>query len=185
MIFNTGKAIATGDPQVMQDYMSASNDIFDINIWENIGWLIPGANIAVGFSNKAKALGAQKKVNDKILQDEIQQITTGETDEERWARVREEQAAQEKALIDYYNQERKKMVKWENEARAAAAAAQSAADKKARKEDAAFWAAERAKQRKLEEEDRKAIADFWIQYRKTMLKIADDSRPSTLKFGLL
>ena len=102
------------------------------------------------------------------------QIETGETDDEKWKRIKEEEAAQDKAAVDYYNSERKKMVKWEEEA----------ADRDM-KEDAAFWAREAAKQRKLEEEDRKAIAEFWMAYRKQALKYQMDNRPSNLKFGLL
>ena len=53
------------------------------------------------------------------------------------------------------------------------------------KEDAKFWAAERAKQRKMEEEDRKAIAQFWAEYRKKLYEIQQNNRPSNLNFGLL
>ena len=59
------------------------------------------------------------------------------------------------------------------------------AEKKARNADAAFWAAERERQRELEAKDRQAIAEFWMAYRKAMQKIADDNRPSNLNFGLL
>ena len=58
-------------------------------------------------------------------------------------------------------------------------------EKKARNEEAAFWAREREKQRELEAADRQAIADFWEAYKKTQQKINDNNRPSNLKFGLL
>lgn len=195
MIFNTGKAMATGDPEVIAEFQRVANEIFDITLWENIQRLIPGVNIAFSFGQKAKALMAQRAVNDRILQDEVIQIQTGETDDDKWKRIREEEAAQDKAAVDYYNTERKKMVQWEIEAKAAAQTARQftttgetfdrAAAIKARNEDAAFWAAQAARQRELEAEDRKAIADFWIEYRKTAQKIADNSRPSNLNFGLL
>ena len=63
--------------------------------------------------------------------------------------------------------------------------AKSKAERKARNEDAKFWAEQAAKERELEAEDRKAIADFWIQYRITTQKIAENNRPSNLNFGLL
>ena len=196
MIFNTGKAIATGDPEVIAEHQRISAEIFDITMWEQIARLIPGVNLAFAFGQKAKSLLAQRQVNDKLLQDEIIQIDTGETDDGRWKRIRQEETDQDKAAVDYYNDQRKQMVLWEQEAEKAARRAQSkefkaisketrAAEIKARNEDAAFWAAEAAKQRELEAEDRIAIADFWISYRKTMQKIADDNRPSNLNFGLL
>ena len=167
MIFNMKKALATGDPEVIAEFQKTSEEIFDINMWENLARLIPGANIAFGFSQKAKALQAQWKVNDKLIQDEVTKVQTGETEDERWDRVREEQAAQEKAAVDYYNEQRKLQLQWEEEA----------ADRDM-KEDAKFWAREREKQREKEAEDRQAIADFWMAYRKTAQKINDNSRPS-------
>ncbi len=207
MIFNTQKAINTGDPEVMAEFLRTSDEIFDINIWERIARGIPLANIAFGFSQKAKALAAQKKVNDKITQDAIQQVTTGETNAETWARNKAEEKAQEMAVIDYYNQQRKEMLTWELEAQAAAdqaanasflqgvesrlalesahAAKQRLELRRMRQEDAKFWAKEAEKQRELEAADRIAIAQFWENYRKTKLKMEQDSRPSKLNFGLI
>jgi len=196
MIFNMKKALATGDPELIAEFTRQSDEIFDINVWEQIARLIPFANIAFSFGEKAQSLQAQKKVNDKISQDEVIKLTTGETDDAKWERVRKEQDEIKHATIDYYNTERKKMVTWENEAKAAATAAKStsypsgsstsrADEIKARNEDARFWAEQAAKQRKLEAEDRKAIADFWTAYRKTQNKLAQDNRPSNLNFGLL
>ena len=161
-------------PETIQQLRDEQTALWDQNIWEALARLIPGANIAAGFLNKYKALRAQMVVNDKIMADRITQLETGETEDEKWERVREEEAEQDKAAIDYYNEQRKLQVQWEREA-----------DKAARNADAAFWRKERAKQDKMEAEDRQAIADFWIAYRKQTLKIANDNRPSNLNFGLL
>ena len=136
--------------------------------------LLPGANLAFCFSQKAKGLQAQWKVNNKIAEDEIIKIQTGETEDDRWNRIREEEAEADKAAVDYYNEQRKLMVQWEAEA-----------ERNQRDDDAAFWRKEKEKQREKETEDRRAIADFWIEYRKTAQKIRDDSRPSNLNFGLI
>lgn len=174
MGFAVVNAIKTDNPEIIQEARDAQDELWDQNVWEGLARLIPGANIAIGFWNKYKALRAQAAVNDKIMADRITQIETGETDDEKWERIREEEAAADKAAIDYYNEEREKMVEWEREA-----------EKAARDADAAFWRKEKEKQRQLEAEDRKAISDFWLAYRKESLKIAADNRPSNLNFGLL
>ena len=174
MIFNVNKAINTGDVNLLNEFLETSDEIFDMTIWETMRRLIPGANLQFTFGEKAQALMAQKKVNDKIVQDEIIKIQTGETEDDRWKRIREEEAEADKEAVDYYNEQRKIMVEWEAEAR-----------RNQRSDDAAFWRKERAKQRVKEAEDRKAIADFWIEYRKAAAKLREDSRPSNLNFGLL
>ncbi len=174
MIFNVNKAIATGDIDLLNEFLETSDEIFDINLWETIRRLIPGANLQFAFGEKAQALMAQKKVNDRIIQDEKIKIETGETEDDRWKRIREEEAESDKEKVDYYNEQRKLMVQWEAEAR-----------RNQRNDDAEFWRKEREKQRVKEAEDRKAIADFWIEYRKTAQKLNEDSRPSNLNFGLL
>lgn len=174
MGFAVVNALKTDNPEIIQEARAAQDELWDQNVWEGLARLIPGANIAVGFWNKYKALRAQAAVNDKIMADRITQIETGESEDEKWERVREEEAAADKAAIDYYNEQRKQMVDWEREA-----------EKAARDEDAAFWRKEKEKQAKLEAEDRQAIADFWLAYRKESLKIANDNRPSNLNFGLL
>ena len=185
MIFGAGKAISTGDVEVIAQFQAESDVIFDNSLWEKIARLTPGAKREYEFSQKAKALKAQKKVNDKIINDVILEKQTGETDDAKWKRVKEEEDAQDKAAVDYYNEQRKNQVTWEQEARAAADKATRESEKKARNEDAEFWAKEEVKAKQREEDDRKAIADFWTAYRKTQAKIQENNRPSNLNFGLL
>lgn len=166
-------AVETGNWSLVEEAQDARNELLDLEWWEEVALWSPISPL-IGIPRKIEGAIAASKVQDKAIADIRQQQETGETNDERWERVRQEQAAQEKANIDYYNQERKKMLEWEREAA-----------KQQRSEDAAFWRKEREKQRKKEEEDRKAIADFWLAYRKEMQKLADDSRPSNLNFGLL
>ncbi len=114
------------------------------------------------------------KVLDAVAANERIAQETGESTDDKWARIREQEATDDKAAIDYYNEQRKLQVQWEREA-----------EKAGRNADAAFWRKEKEKQAKMEAEDRQAIADFWIAYRKEALKIANDNRPSNLNFGLL
>lgn len=167
-----------------EGYLAAreiQKDILSPQNVSKLGELIPYKNVLDGINTYAEAALAAGLITDKIMADK----ELGEPDDEKWARIRQEQAAQDKAATDYYNAERKKMFDWEQEARAAARAATRAEDKKQMEANAKFWAREADKQRQKEAEDRQAIADFWLEYRKMLQEIADNNRPSNLNFGLL
>ena len=174
MGFTMTRAINSGDPEIMREAQAEQDEIFDRNVWEEIARWIPGVNIAAAFTDKMKAMLAQKAVNDKIINDEIQKIESGETDDDKWRRIKEEEAIQDKAAVGYYNEQRKLMLEWEAEA-----------NRNQRDADAEFWRKERAMQSQKEKEDREAISKFWMAYRKQMQKLADNSRPSNLNFGIL
>lgn len=167
------QAQKTGDFSLYEESAEARDDIIDLNIWEKIAKWSPLSPI-IGIPNKIKGVAAAAQIQDQLAKDMQIQAETGETEDDKWARVREQQAQEERDNIDYYNEKRKEMLDWEQEAKA-----------NQRNEDAAFWAKEAEKQRKLEEEDRQAIADFWQAYREEAARMADDNRPSNLNFGLL
>lgn len=193
----TRDAFIEGNMGAVDEGLAAMEEVlYNDTFWDGAGGLKPIANVEKGlevFRDKAKTA---HKIYQQLAADKREQIETGETDREYWANRRQEQIDDKKAAVDYYNEERKKLLRWEEEARdrdAAEDAAirkgerdrRSAEERKAIKEEAAFWAKERANQRRLEAEDRKAIADFWIAYRKEARKLELDSRPSNLNFGLL
>jgi hypothetical protein len=169
-----GTAYFNDDVEGMKNATDFQDEMLDPDLWRQMLGAIPFVNIASANEEFYEAAVIQNDINKKITEDKKIQIETGESEDEKWKRLREEEAAQERANIDYYNQERKKMLLWEREASRAG-----------RNEDAAFWAAEREKQRLLEEADRIAIAKFWLAYRKQQQKLYDDSRPSKLGWGLI
>jgi hypothetical protein len=154
-----------------QDYL---DEILDPPTLTKVIEQIPIVNVIDITQRGLKAEIITNEIFKKIQQDNQIQIATGETEDTKWARLRQEEADQEKANVDYYNQQRMQLLLWEEEAR-----------DRDMQEDAAFWAAQQAKQRELEEADRQAIAKFWLEYRKLAQKISDDSRPSKLNFGLI
>lgn len=188
MEFAVTRATKSGNVELMKFAAQEQNEILDTNIWEGIARLLP-TNLIHGFWQKFKALKAQAHINNKIVEDTIIQIETGETEDDKWARIKEEEKESDKATVDYYNEQRKLQVQWEEESRKAASEAARDASRsdevKARNEDAEFWRSEQEKTRKAEEADRNATAEFWIQYRKTVAKMKNDNTPSNLNFGLL
>ncbi len=167
-------AVGAGDVEGAETALDLQDEILREDLWEKIISAVPFANVVKELRDFYKAAKAKVAIDKKIVEDIKIQQETGESEDEKWARIREEEAEQDRAAVDYYNEQRKIMVDWEREA-----------EKAARAEDAAFWREERAKQAKMEAEDRKAIADFWLAYRKESLKLANDNRPSNLNFGLL
>lgn len=172
--FGVKTAIDHGDIEGAEQALQLQKEILDPGFWDQIKSNIPFVNVLNKLDEFYEAAIIKVSIDEKIIEDKKIQLETGESDNDKWVRIRQEQADQEKANIDYYNNERKKIIQWEQEARS-----------NKLESEAKFWAQERAKQRKLEEADRKAIADFWFQYRKRLQKLSDDNRPSNLNFGLL
>lgn len=172
--FSVRTALDNDDFEGAEQALDQTKEILDPGMWSEIKSNIPFVNVLDNLDDFYTAARTKMVVDERVIADKKIQFETGETDTERWARVKTEQATQDQAMIDYYNTERQKLLEWESEAR-----------EKQRDEDAAFWAEQRQQQRKLEEEDRKAIADFWEQYKKRMQLISDNNRPSKLNFGLL
>ena len=166
------QATEAGRGDLVEGLDQLQEEILNPEGWENVISKTPYINIIRAAQKNIDAAVASTAVFNKLIKDKEE--NPEEDFEARLTRIREEELEMDKANVDYYNDERKKMLKFEEEA----------ADRDM-KEDAKFWAAERAKQRKKEAEDRQAIADFWSAYRKTAQRLNDNSRPSNLNFGLL
>ena len=162
----------TGDWSIYDEAKAARDELLDLSKWEELMLWSPLSPLK-GDEMKIEGGITAGIIQDKIADERKEMQETGMTSDDIWKRNREEQAVQEKANVDYYNDERKKLLEWEREA-----------SKDARDEDAAFWRNERAKQRQKEAEDREAIAKFWEAYKREMQKLAEDSRPSNLNFGM-
>lgn len=167
-----GAAIRNKDLTGAEEALQLQRDILNPDMWDEIMAKVPYVNVLANLKDFYDSAETKLAIDEKIVENMKIQTETGETDSDMWARIRAEQDQQDRLLIDYYNEERKKLLEWE----------ETAADRDM-KEDAAFWAKERAKQRKLEKEDREAIRDFWIAYRKEKQKFQMDERPSNLSFG--
>ncbi len=172
--FAVRTAQMNGDVEGAKAALAHQAEVLDTTLWEGILDNTPFVNVVARLKEFYEAARTKMAIDTKMVADmEIQQAT-GESDSEKWDRVRQEQADQEQANIDYYNEERKKMLAFEEEA----------ADRDMQ-EDAAFWRKERAKQAALEKADREAEAAFWMEYRRESQKLNESLRPSNLKFGLL
>lgn len=172
--FATRTATESGDIEGATAALEAQREVLDPGLWDSIMAKIPYANVLNNLKTFYEAARLKVNIDAKLIEDMKIQTETGETNDQKWARLRQEEADQDKAMVDYYNEQRKQQLQWEEEA----------ADRDM-KEDAAFWAAEREKQMQKEKEDREAIAAFWNAYRKEQQKIAEDNRPSNLNFGLI
>ena len=172
--FASESAIKNGDWDNADKASALVKEILNPDTWDRILATIPYANILVELADFREAAAIKNAVDDKRIADGRIAEETGETEKERLKRNQEEEKADYRSNVDYYNAERKKLLIWEQDAR-----------REERDKDARFWASERKKQRKKEAEDRRAIAEFWELYRKSQQKIAEESRPSKLNFGIV
>ena len=172
--FATNMAINSGNVEEAENAIAMTDEVLNPNMWKDIFQKVPYANVVSSLQDFYEAANLGNTVNKKRVEDLRIQVETGETEDAKWARLRQEQDEEEKQMIDYYNVERQKQVEWEKQA-----------SLEGRNEDARFWADQKAKQMELEAADRKAIADFWEAYRKKSQKAADENRPSKLNFGII
>ena len=170
--FATEGAYRNNDVEGMEAAISEGEEVLRL-IAEGKRTGIPYKNVLESLDTFNKAATIKLQVDKKRLED-LKLKLAGESDDEKWARIRQEEADQDKAAVDYYNQQSVLHTRWKREAEVAG-----------RNEDALFWAREKAKERKREAEDRVAIAEFWMAYRKAVAKSAEDNRPSSLNFGLI
>lgn len=172
--FALTSAIRNGDIEGADRAIEELEEILNPDLWDKIKFAIPYVNILDKLDKFRSAAVTSVEIQKQIKEDLRIQLETGESEDEKWVRIRELEKDNDKEIINFYNDERKRLIEWEREAKV-----------KARNEDAAFWRKERARQAELEKKDREAIADFWLAYRKETQKIKDENRPSNLNFGLL
>jgi len=173
-------AMETGDWSYVDEANEIADELIDQEWWKDVALWSPISPF-VGIPLKIKGAAAALRVEKKWEADIKIQQETGESDDDKYARIRQEQLDADKAAVDYFNQERKKMLEFQRQA-----------EVDARNADAVFWAKERRKQDKLEEKEREAIADFWSAYHKQEQDFINANRASdwnygssSLNFGLL
>ena len=167
-------AKSSGDWSIYEEAVANERAVFEDNtLWEEIKSFIPYANVVQGVDKYRDTALRTLDIWEKLAENK-QNGSESESSNEYWSRVNEDKAAEERAMIDYYNEQRQQQVIWEQEARAAQ-----------REEEARFWESERKKAEKAEEEARKRQADFWLNYKKLSAKLDADRSPSKLGFGLL
>ena len=164
------QAEKTGDWSLYDEAKAARDEIINLELWEKIALWSPLAPL-IGITNKIKGVLAGAKVMDKLAADK--QNFSGESDDDKWERIRQEKVDSEKGLIEFYNDERKKMVEWEREAR-----------QDQRDDDASFWRKERAAQDKKEEESTKRNGEFWVEYRKEAIKMEEEAAERSADFWI-
>jgi len=172
--FTSSTARANKDLAGYQASLEMRREILNPDVWSQIKQSVPFVNVLNNIDDFYKSAKLNLAVDEKLFNDMSIQQQTGETDSQMWQRINNEKAINEKIQIDYYNQERMKLLEWERQA-----------EIEARNEDARFWAREREKQYQREAEEREANAKFWEAYKKAAYKSEEDSRPSKLNFGII
>ena len=149
--FSLRSAVSSGNIEGAEEAIRLQEEMLTPDVWEKILNAIPFVNTMNSLKNFYKASRQKLEVDKKVVAD----MKTGESEDEKWARLRQEQEDSEKFIIDYYNRERKKMIEWELEA-----------ENKDMKEDAAYWRKEREKTAAAEKAAMEEAGRFWLEYKK-------------------
>lgn len=184
------EAERTGDWSLVDEAEAAKAEILDLKLWEKIVKWSPASFLLITKKIQGAKAGAQ--IMSRIIEDKKYRQEHGLSEADMWAKINEDKAAQERSLIDHYNEQRRLMVEWEREAQITG-----------RNEDAAFWRKQREELIELEAMAAEVQAKFWLEYRKELYRMERESveeqirlweeykkkweeqRPSQLGFGLL
>lgn len=171
-------AVMNEDLEGAEKALEEQEEILNPGLWDKIFGSVPYANVLAQLKGFYEAARTKVEIDRKVVNDMKIQAETGETDDEKWKRIRQEELDADKASVDYYNEQRKLMVDWERDA-----------DLADRDDDAKFWRDERAKQTELETKEREESGEFWLNYRKEAQKLNEGFNAGTprsaLNFGLL
>ena len=167
-------AVRNGDWEGAEAAFALQEEILNPGTWKQLVAMVPFANVLDSLDDFYEAATIKLAIDRKMVSDMQQQEETGETESEKWARLKQEEADQYKSNVDYNIAMQKDLFEFKQRAL-----------NKGRDEDARFWADYAAEQRELEAADRQAIADFWFAYRKATQKFYDEQRPSKLNFGIV
>lgn len=184
--YASSSAIREGDVQGAREAINFQKQLLNPTVWKRIMESIPFVNTINALTDFYQAAAIDAKIKETMFDNMLQDMDQSQQDpdsvgddalsesDKHWQRIREQQSQQEKDLIDYYNDERKKLVEWEREA-----------EKAARKEEAAYWRKQQEIMSEREKKDQQAIIEYWLAYRKQLQKMYEDASPSNLNFGLL
>lgn len=175
----TGAMIA-GDMEQAQIAMDERMEILDPNFTNSLIGLIPYVNSAkrlLDYFNTGRVAAA---VDQQLIDKQLQQIETGETDEEYWADIEKQR------------DEKREQQRIDDEAYFAQVAENAAnAKREARKEDQRYWDKVFADQDKRKKAQREAEEAYWAAVRIENDKLKQtnsqqfDNTRSNLNFGLL
>ena len=188
--FVVQNAQQTNNWTLFDESIAAAEDATDLTKWEQLLLNTPLAPF-VGVTNKIKTTKLGIEVLKKVGED----LKTGESEDDRWKRIREEESAEYRANTDYRIVQNKIASDNIIVAQRAERHAKQDEEKRILRETGDFWAAQRERQFKQEAEERVRIAKFWLEYHKAAAAINNgeayvydskrDTTPSKLGFGLL
>lgn len=174
----------SGDWTMHDKALQTGKAISTYSLVENIATFLPVIGPAMNIGRAVRGIKMQWEI-DTYLGEDSKARLDGKSEEEIWAERREEQAASEKAMIDYYNSERLIAEQQIIDLRTKAAEESDRERRAAMEDQALFWAEYAAQQRILEREQAEWMAEFWLKYLKQKLRLQQENSRSRLVFGLL
>lgn len=176
----------TGNFTLYDELHAARGEVLEKNsFWDTIQSWIPIRNRAKGLEKFRDVNTIAHEAQGQLRKDLEDQFLNGESDEDMWKRITQRQIETADIIANNTAATILQNTETINTLKAAAAAAEREEDKKFYEESAAFWAAERDRERKKAAADRERAAAFWLAYNKERQKITEASKPSNLNFGLL
>jgi hypothetical protein len=168
------RALSAGRLDIAEALEGEIDNILSEAAQAEINEALPYEDQKIAYESYARGARLVNAVNKALTQDQRNKIQNNMTDNEIWDRRQEENREANKQAdierigrLEIYNKNKRK------------------AEIEGRNEDAAFWAAQDAEERRLNAIEREEQAVFWLEYQKQKAKLREESQPSKLGFGLL
>ncbi len=100
------QAIQAGRLDLLPALEALEEEVINPGAWESLLRKIPWANEQSTALRQFKTMTETAKIMTAIATDEGIAQANGETEDQKWARINQEQADQERASVDYFNAER-------------------------------------------------------------------------------
>lgn len=166
------QAEATGDWSLYEEAKEARDEILDYSKWETLMSNTPFISPFIGIPRKIAGAIKAAAIQDELARQLKIQIETGETDDDKWARIEKER--DEKKEQDRINDEAYYKKVADNA---------KIAKEEQREEDERYWDKIEKEKDKKAEEDRKAEEAYWEAVRKEDQVMKEDDSPSNWNYG--
>ncbi len=104
--FGVKSATYNKDIEGAESALAEQEEILNPKVWDQVLGAVPFVNVLEKLKDFYNAAQKKLEIDRKVVADMKIQRETGETDSQMWGRLDNEKATREKAIIDYFNEQR-------------------------------------------------------------------------------
>lgn len=178
-------AYDSGNYDLAQQSIDFTRESLDEGFWNTTVSKIPIINTVESLQRYRDGVSLKVEINQKVLDDTLMSIENGESETDKWIRVRIEDLQREKEIALIHVQEQESIAEIIKQSREEERAATIEATKAQHKIQTEYWQRVHDENAQRREAERQAEADFQDAYWAAVFERRNDTQRSNLDFGLL